>query len=93
MAPAVARGMDGPGPRPDTAAMTRIEPFAKFLVPLGGQEIELQTVDYAAGSPDFLRVRIREGRRFTVFDIDPGTATAWGEALQAWGRSPAGSAP
>lgn len=92
MGRAVARGMDGSGPRPDTAAMTRIEPVAKLVVPLGGQEIELQTVDFAAGGPDFLRVRIREGRRFTVFDIDAATAQAWAAAMAAWasGRKEAG---
>ena len=26
-----------------------------------------------------------------VFDIDPATALAWGEALQAWGKSRPGS--
>jgi hypothetical protein len=38
-----------------------------------------------------LRVRIREGRRFTVFDIDARTAADWGEALLAWGRAQGGS--
>jgi hypothetical protein len=31
-----------------------------------------------------LRVRIREGKRFTVFDIDPASARAWGETMLAW---------
>ncbi len=68
-------------------------PLASLTVPLGGQQIEMHPIAFEAGVMPLLRVRIREGRRFTVFDIDPGTATAWGEALQAWGRSPAGSAP
>ncbi len=68
-------------------------PLASLTVPLGGQQIEMHPIAFEAGGMPLLRVRIREGRRFTVFDIDPGTATAWGEALQAWGRSPAGSAP
>lgn len=33
-----------------------------------------------------LRTRIREGSRFTVFDIDPITAEQWGEALLQWAR-------
>ena len=38
-----------------------------------------------------LRTRIREGSRFTVFDIDPLTARQWGEALLAWrARNPGG---
>ena len=37
-----------------------------------------------------LRTRIREGRRFTVFDIDPATAAQWGEALTRWAQSQGG---
>ena len=33
-----------------------------------------------------VRVRIREGKRFTVFDVDAQTAERWGEAMAAWGR-------
>ncbi len=64
--------------------MTRIIRLESFRVPLGGQEIELQQVDYEAGGMSLLRVRIREGRRFTVFDIDPVTAGHWGGALSRW---------
>jgi hypothetical protein len=31
-----------------------------------------------------LRVRIREGKRFTIFDIDPATAQQWAVAMQTW---------
>jgi hypothetical protein len=31
-----------------------------------------------------LRVRIREGKRFTIFDIDPATAKQWAETMQTW---------
>ncbi len=61
--------------------------LAKLRVPMGGQEIELQQVDYAVGGMSLLRTRIREGRRFTVFDIDPATAAQWGEALTRWAQS------
>jgi DNA primase len=71
--------------------MDRPAPVALLTVPLGGQQIEMHPIEFDAGGLPLLRVRIREGRRFTVFDIDPGTAVAWGEALQAWGRLPAGS--
>jgi hypothetical protein len=64
--------------------MTRLEPIAKFAVPLGGQEIELQSVAFETGGPQFLRVRIREGRRFTVFDVDAGTARDWAAAMARW---------
>ncbi len=74
--------------------MTRVVSLTKLRVPLGGQEIELQQLDHEAGGMSLLRTRIREKSRFTVFDIDPLTARAWGEALVAWSRTqPGGAAP
>ena len=71
--------------------MTRLTSLAKLRVPLGGQEIELQQLDHDAGGMSLLRTRIREQSRFTVFDIDPQTAQAWGEALVRWAQAqPAG---
>jgi Flp pilus assembly CpaE family ATPase len=64
--------------------MTRLTSLAKLRVPLGGQEIELQQLDHDAGGMSLLRTRIREASRFTVFDIDPQTATEWGRALLRW---------
>lgn len=64
--------------------MTTITPLEKLTVPLGGQVIELQQLDYAAGGMSLLRTRIREKSRFTVFEIDPQTAQLWGEALLRW---------
>jgi hypothetical protein len=34
-----------------------------------------------------LRTRIREKSRFTVFEIDPGSARLWGEALLRWAQT------
>jgi hypothetical protein len=34
-----------------------------------------------------LRTRIREGSRFTIFDIDPQTAEHWGRALLRWAQA------
>ncbi len=73
--------------------MTHTEPVARFAVPLGGQEIELHSVDFGTGGTPFLRVRIREGRRFTVFDIDAGTAADWAGAMAAWAAANAGPRP
>ncbi len=67
--------------------MPRLLPLAKLRVPLGGQEIELQQVDHDAGGMSLLRTRIRENSRFTVFDVDPQTAEAWGHALLQWART------
>ena len=64
--------------------MTRTTSLAKMRAPLGKQEIELQQVDFEAGGMSLLRTRIREGSRFTVFDIDPQTAQEWGQALVRW---------
>ena len=73
--------------------MTRLTSLATLTVPLGGQQIELQEIDYETGGIPLLRVRIREGRRFTVFDIDPGTARAWSEAMRAWAARQADATP
>lgn len=70
--------------------MTRVTPLAKLRVPLGGQEIELQQIDHEAGGMSLLRTRIREKSRFTIFDIDPITARAWGDALIEWARTQPG---
>lgn len=67
--------------------MSRTTSLAKWRVPLGGQEIELQQVDHDAGGMSLLRTRIREKSRFTVFDIDPLTAEAWGRALLDWAQA------
>ena len=61
--------------------------IARFTVPWGRQEIELQEVRFAAGGAPLLRVRIREGRRFTIFDIDAATARAWGGAMREWAEA------
>jgi hypothetical protein len=71
--------------------MDRTAPVVSLTVPLGGQQIEMHPIAFEAGGMPLLRVRIREGRRFTVFDIDARTAADWGGALLAWGRSQGGS--
>jgi hypothetical protein len=58
----------------------------RLRAPLGGQEIELQQLDYVHGGTSLLRTRIREGRRFTVFDIDAVTAHHWAKVLGEWAR-------
>lgn len=71
--------------------MADTTPVAELTVPWGRQEIKLEEIRFEGGGMPLLRVRIREGKRFTIFDIDPGTAAAWGEALQDWARrQPAG---
>jgi hypothetical protein len=65
--------------------MQNLTSIARFSVPLGGQEIELQHLVHEAGGMPLLRIRIRERKRFTIFDVDPATARAWGAAMQGWG--------
>jgi hypothetical protein len=64
--------------------MAQIIELGKFKIPLGGQDIELQQVDHAAGGMSLLRVRIREAKRFTIFDVDPVTAKEWGDSMTKW---------
>lgn len=73
--------------------MTTLTPLEKLICPLGGQAIELQQLDYAAGGMSLLRIRIREGSRFTVFEIDPQTARHWGEAMVGWAQAQALAMP
>lgn len=47
------------------------------------REIVLQDVLHESGMR-LLRVRIREGTRFTILDIDVPTAESWASAMQAW---------
>ena len=71
--------------------MSRPTSLFQVRSPLRGEEIELQQVDFEGGGMSLLRTRIREKSRFTVFDIDPATAEAWGRALVAWAeRQPRG---
>jgi hypothetical protein len=68
----------------EASTMTRLTTLASLRAPLGRQEIELQQIDFDGGGMSLLRTRIREGNRFTVFDVDPVTARAWGRALLDW---------
>ncbi|MDX9994190.1 MAG: hypothetical protein RBS28_02620 [Rhodocyclaceae bacterium] len=64
--------------------MDNITSLDKFRVPVGNQEIELQQIEFEAGGVPVLRLRIREHRRFTIFDIDPVTAGHWARLMAAW---------
>jgi len=67
--------------------MADITPITKFRLPFGGQEIELQTFTHESGGVPFLRIRIRENKRFTIFEVDPGSAQHWGEAMLTWAKA------
>jgi hypothetical protein len=56
--------------------------LARFQAPYG-REVELQEVRYESGMK-LLRLRIREGKRFTIIDLDPETAAHWAGAMGGW---------
>ncbi len=59
--------------------VTRLE---RFQAPYG-REIELLEVLYENGMK-VLRLRIREGKRFTIMDLDPATAAHWANTMSDW---------
>lgn len=65
----------------------QITPVDAFVLPIGKQAIELQRIVYDSGGMAQLRLRIREGSRFTVIDIDPVNAERWGRAMVAWAEA------
>lgn len=67
--------------------MAQITDLDKFKIPLGGQDVELQQIDHAEGGMSLLRIRIREAKRFTIFDVDPVTAKKWGETMIMWAEA------
>lgn len=50
------------------------------------REIVLQDVLHESGMR-LLRIRIREGHRFTILDIDAPTAQAWAQTMTEWANS------
>ncbi len=54
----------------------------RFAAPYG-REVRLETVEHESGLR-MLRIHIREGRRFTVMDIDAGTAARWATIMSTW---------
>ena len=59
-----------------------VTPLERFAAPYG-REVELLDVLYESGMR-LLRVRIREGNRFTILELDASTAGLWGRAMSAW---------
>jgi len=52
-----------------------------------GRKVVLESVEHSTDM-HLLRIRIREGNRFTVLDIDKDTALLWGAAMTAWASEP-----
>jgi hypothetical protein len=72
--------------------MPEITSIDKMRLPFGGQEIEFQHLTHEAGGVPFLRIRIRENKRFTIFDVDPQSAQKWAEVMAAWAQQQSGDA-
>ena len=62
-----------------------VRPLEQFPIPYGKQ-VEHLEVTYEDGLP-MLRLRIREGKRFTMLDLDPETAEAWGRRMLEWAEA------
>ncbi len=68
--------------------VTRLDQFpAPF-----NKSVELQEVEYESGGLPMLRVRIREGKRFTTMDLDWDTAARWGQVMLDWANRRKGEA-
>lgn len=57
-----------------------------------GREVWLDEVPFDSGMR-LLRITIREGRRFTVLDLDAESAAQWGRVMSEWSNSQAGCGP
>ena len=61
----------------------QLSPLTNLTVPWGGQQFELQQVDFGSGAR-LMRLRIREGRRFTVIDLDAATVRDLARTMADW---------
>ncbi len=59
-----------------------VTPVDQFQAPFG-REVIIQDVLHESGMR-MLRIRIREGKRFTVMDVDAATASHWSSVLAHW---------
>jgi len=59
-----------------------VTPLDDFDAPYG-RKVKLEAVDYESGLR-MLRLHIREGRRFTVLEVDETTARHWGALMCSW---------
>ena len=60
-----------------------IRELEKLPIPLRNGEVAFEALDYD-GDVRMIRLKIREGRRFTVLELDPDTARSWAAVLAGW---------
>ncbi len=68
----------------------RVVALTEFDAPYG-RKIKLEAVEHESGL-HMLRLRIREGNRFTILDLDETTARHWGTAMCSWADKTTGTA-
>jgi hypothetical protein len=66
-----------------------VVPLDEFDAPYG-RKVKLEAVEYESGLR-ILRLRIREGSRFTVMDLDEATARHWAATMSCWADPPRGA--
>ena len=66
--------------------MADILQLATLTIPLGQQDIQVQQIQHVEGGMPLLRLRIREGKRFTIFDMDAQSAKTLGAVMQQWAQ-------
>jgi hypothetical protein len=59
-----------------------VKVLTKIAAPYG-REVVLESVEHESNLR-MLRIRIREGSRFTIMDIDADTAERWSTVMSAW---------
>ncbi len=72
---------DGPGNAPDLPSET-VQTLREIQAPWG-KEVTLTAVTYDSGMRA-VRMRIREGRRFTDMELDPDTVHTLIDVLGTW---------
>ena len=65
-----------------TLSAQSLRSLKKLTAPMGG-EVELFEADFEGGAK-LLRIRIRQGSRFTDLDLDPVTARLWAAVMADW---------
>jgi EAL domain-containing protein (putative c-di-GMP-specific phosphodiesterase class I) len=61
-----------------------VKTLTKIAAPYG-REVVLESVEHESNLRMLmLRIRIREGSRFTIMDIDADTAERWSTVMSAW---------
>jgi hypothetical protein len=59
-----------------------VAPLDEFDAPYG-RKVKLEAVEYESGMR-MLRLRIREGNRFTVMELDEAAARRWIATMTTW---------